>query len=111
MRYYRAHNDYLQITSEIGLPVTPIILWMIIALYGRGFKKMKHRSRFVRGISLGAMSGITAMLVHSLGDFNLQIPADALLFTALVALVAAPLPSNRDNQPDVFRKVMKVEQI
>jgi len=39
-----------------------------------------------------AMSGITAILVHSIGDFNLHIPANALLFTVLTAVVVAPLP-------------------
>jgi hypothetical protein len=38
------------------------------------------------------MSGITAILVHSIGDFNLHIPANALLFTILAALVVAPHP-------------------
>lgn len=67
---------------------------MIIALYRKGFKKLKNPSRLVRGITVGAMSGIAAMLIHSIGDFNLQIPADALLFTVLAALVTAPLPQH-----------------
>jgi len=96
LRYFRAHNDYLQVISEAGLPIIPIIVWMIIALYRKGFRKLKNPSRLVRGTTVGAMSGIAAMLIHSIGDFNLQIPADALLFTVLVALIASPLPI--DNQ-------------
>ena len=65
---------------------------MIIALYRKGFGKLKNPSRLVRGITLGAMSGITGILVHSFSDFNLHIPANALLFTVLAAFVAAPLP-------------------
>ena len=102
-RYFRAHNDYLQIISEAGLPIIPIIVWMIIALYRKGFRKFKNPSRLVRGIAVGAMSGIAAMLFHSIGDFNLQIPADALLFTVLVALIASPLPI-ASHQPGVRRK-------
>jgi hypothetical protein len=66
---------------------------MTIALYRKGFRKLKNQSRLVRGITLGAMSGITAILVHSIADFNLHIPANAILFTVLAALVAAPLPT------------------
>ncbi|MBC8420953.1 MAG: O-antigen ligase family protein [Desulfobacterales bacterium] len=95
-RHFRAHNDYLQVISEGGLLLIPIIIWMIIALYRKGFRKLRNPSRLVRGITVGALSGITAILIHSLGDFNLQIPADALLFTVLVALIASPLPI--DNQ-------------
>ena len=65
---------------------------MLIVLYRRGFKKLNNPSRLVRGITLGAMSGITAILVHSIVDFNLHIPSNALLFTVLAALVVAPLP-------------------
>ena len=91
-RYLKAHNDYLHFISEVGLPLIAVMLWMIVALYRKGFKKIQNPSRLVRGITIGALSGITAILVHSIGDFNLHIPANALLFTVLVALVAAPLP-------------------
>ncbi len=91
-RYFMAHNDYLHFISEVGLPLVAVIIWMIIALYRKGFKKMLNPSRLVRGITIGAMSGITALLVHSISDFNLHIPANALLFTVLAALIAAPLP-------------------
>ena len=90
--YTMVHNDYLHFTSEVGLPLIAIVVWMIIALYKKGFRKLKNPSRLVRGITLGSMSGITAILVHSISDFNLHIPANAMLFTVLAALVVAPLP-------------------
>jgi hypothetical protein len=43
----------------------------------------------VRGIALGGGAGIFALLVHSLLDFNLQIPSNALLFLFLSAAVAS----------------------
>jgi len=95
-RYFKAHNDYLHFVSEVGLPLVAVILWMIIALYRKGFRKMQNPSRLVRGITIGALSGITAILVHSIGDFNLHIPANALLFTVLAALVAAPFPIDNE---------------
>jgi len=95
-RYTEAHNDYLHFIAEIGLPLIAVIIWMIVALYRKGFRKMQNPSRLVRGITVGAMSGITAILVHSGGDFNLHIPANALLFTVLAALVAAPLPVDNE---------------
>jgi putative inorganic carbon (hco3(-)) transporter len=92
--YARAHNDYLHFTAEAGLPFLFIAAWMVIAFYRKGFRKLKNPSRLVRGISLGAMAGITAILVHSLGDFNLHIPANAILFTVLAAIVVSPLPKH-----------------
>ena len=89
-----AHNDYLHFTSEVGLILIPIVIWMIVVLYRRGFKKLRNPSRLVRGVTFGAMSGITAILVHSISDFNLHIPSNAILFTVLAALVVAPLPEH-----------------
>jgi O-antigen ligase len=90
-RYFMAHNDYLHFTSEVGLPLVIILAWMIIALYRTGFNKLKNPSRLVRGATLGALSGVTAILFHSIVDFNLHIPANALLFTVLAAIVVAPV--------------------
>jgi len=93
-RFTMAHNDYLHFISETGLLLVPIFIWMTIALYKKGFKKLKNPSRLARGITLGAMSGVTAILVHSIFDFNLHIPANAILFTVLAAIVVAPLPAH-----------------
>jgi hypothetical protein len=67
---------------------------MGVGLFQNGFEKLKSPSRLVRGITLGAMTGVTAILVHSISDFNLHIPANAILFTMLAAIIAAPLPEN-----------------
>jgi O-antigen ligase len=95
-QFTMAHNDYLHFTSEVGLILISIIVWMLIVLYKRGFKKLKNPSRLVRGTTIGAMSAITAILFHSIFDFNLHIPSNALLFTVLSALVVAPLPSTNE---------------
>ena len=92
-RSFFAHNDYLHFISETGLALVPVMAWMIIALFVRGFKKLNNPSRLVRGVTVGAMSGITAILVHSTSDFNLHIPANALLFTVLAAIVVSPIPA------------------
>jgi len=96
-RYFFGHNDYLHFTSEVGLPLMGLVAWALFALYKKGFLKLKSPSRLVRGMSVGAMSGIAAILVHSIADFNLHIPANALLFSVLCAIVAAPAPNQ--NRP------------
>lgn len=87
-----AHNDYLHFTAELGLLFIPAFFWIAVVFYRHGFERLKHPSRLVRGVTIGAMSGITAILIHSIVDFNLHIPANAILFTVLVALVVSSPP-------------------
>lgn len=47
---------------------------------------MKRRHYLVRGIVLGCAAGIAAILVHSITDFNLRIPGNAVYFVTLYAL-------------------------
>ena len=49
---------------------------------------MSHHEKVMSGMALGCGGGLVALLVHSLFDFNLQLPSNALLFLALVAVVS-----------------------
>ena len=92
--YSKAHNDYLQFLSEVGILFIPIFFWTAVQLFRTGFGKMKNTSRLIRGTTAGAMAGIVSILVHSIVDFNLHIPANSLLFTILAAIVVAPIPQH-----------------
>ena len=100
-RYYMAHNDYLHFVSETGLPVLVIMGWMTIVCYRCGFQKLTHPSRLVRASTLGALSGISALLLYSVSDFNLHIPANAVLFSVLAAIVVSQPPKLDDTFPIV----------
>jgi O-antigen ligase len=88
--YNMAHNDYAHFTAELGGFFPVVMIWAIIALFNQGFMKLKSPNLTIRGISLGSMAGMVAILFHSFVDFNLHIPANALFFTVLCALVAVP---------------------
>ena len=94
-QYVYAHCDYLQFISENGILLIPVMIWLMYKLFVHGIYKLKRGDSRTRGTTLGAMGSILAILVYSLTDFNLHIPANALLFTVLCALVAAPLPDTR----------------
>lgn len=84
----QAHNDYLQIVADCGIVGGVITLWFLIVLFRDFSRALSHRDEMMAGMALGCGGGIVAMLVHSLFDFNLQLPSNALLFLALTAIVS-----------------------
>ncbi len=93
------HNDYLQLLAEYGL---------VGAVLGLGLLSV-HLARCVRSIvfivqtrllnstavlshglsiQLGALGATVALAVHSVFDFNLHIPANALLMAAVLGMIA-----------------------
>jgi O-antigen ligase len=85
-----AHNDYLEFAVELGLPAAALLFAGFFWLAARAFQAGHlARSGLSRAHALGAACGISALLVHSLADFNLQIPANALVFSSLLGLGAA----------------------
>ena len=84
-----AHCDYLEVASELGLPGAILafgpILWIFVRAVRR-YRKARAGPNLDIVICLGCVGCISAILVHSLADFNLYIPANALVFTVVLAL-------------------------
>lgn len=103
LRVPQAHNDYLQIVADCGVVGGLIAIWFLIILFRTVMQGIRSRDPLYAGLALGSGSGIFALLVHSLFDFNLQLPANALLFLVLVAIAvyaeaAARLESRASGQ-------------
>ena len=94
----RVHNDYLNTLADWGL-IGGIFLLAILGIFAaetlRTWRYVKrapndlttkrsNKSAFVLGGSLGLL----AFLVHSIFDFNMHIPANAILAVTIAALVA-----------------------
>ncbi|HXI92934.1 MAG TPA: O-antigen ligase family protein [Blastocatellia bacterium] len=83
-----AHNDYLQVLADGGIVGGAIALWFIIVIARAVMQVTRSADPFLRALGLGSAAGVFALLVHSLFDFNLQIPSNALLFLLLAAIVS-----------------------
>ena len=93
-----AHNDYLQVLSDGGVVGGAIALWFIAVLARAIGQVTKAGDPFVRALGLGSAAGIFALLVHSLFDFNLQLPSNALLFLVLSAILLRAGAEVRPNE-------------
>jgi len=83
-----AHNDYLQALADGGIVAGALAVWFIIIIFRAFARGTKSREPWTSALALGAGAGIFAILVHSLFDFNLQLPSNALLFLVLSGIVS-----------------------
>jgi O-antigen ligase len=96
--YDHAHNDYLEFSVELGLiGFLPLALIVLISLYKSIGSMSKRRDQLARGVAFAATMGMISLLIHSAVDFNLKIPANALLFITILAFaqIAGTLPRER----------------
>jgi tetratricopeptide (TPR) repeat protein len=90
MMYDHAHNDYLELLTDGGIVGFALVSWFVIAVIREGWKMIgKRRDRYSILISIGALTGIIAMLIHSVSDFNMNNGADGLYFFFLCGLLVS----------------------
>ena len=82
-----AHGDYLELTAGTGLigacllfvPIFALLILMI-----RSF--LTDPRRFRPAVTLGCIGATLALVIHSVADFNLHIPANALVFAVVLGV-------------------------
>ncbi len=85
-----AHNDYLETAAEWGVPLSLFFWAFVISVLISSVSAFLHEdSPERRGILLACIGSIFAILIHSLTDFNLQIPSNAMLFFSFVGIAVA----------------------
>jgi O-antigen ligase len=86
------HDDYIEGLAETGLLGGICGLGFLWLLYGAARKNFAaEQGHFSRAIHAGAIMAVSGLLLHSFVDFNLQIPANALLFLLQAYLITAPV--------------------
>ena len=95
-----AHNDYVQVAADMGLPGLLLWLGVGIASAWRAVQLLRQRqSPEALGIGAAVVLACISLGLHTIVDFNLHIPANALTFTVLLAAVwAAAAPPARNGR-------------
>ena len=92
LRVDHAHNDYLELVAETGLIGGICMLGFITLLAWRGLSNLLGTNRRVcRALYSGALVACAGLLLHSMVDFNLHIPSNALLFLLLAAMATCDI--------------------
>ncbi len=110
-----AHNEYLEAILEGGLPRLVFTLAIVVAVLVagvRGYRKLRLRSS--GPILLGGFFGLLALILHSVVDFGIHIPAIAILAATVAAHLCAaatdkgylPQTEGETPTPDPYRLQM-----
>jgi O-antigen ligase len=90
-KFLYAHNDYLHLLIEAGIPGFLALVSGFFIFLGKSVYKVKHMKprhdplRFF--LAVGALSGLVSIVFHSFFDFNLHMPANLIYFVTLIAIV------------------------
>ena len=95
------HNDYLHLLAEYGVIGAALaFVFLVLHLFAgcRGLKRIVNlklkpdwrTSSNELALVAGALSGIAALLLHSLVDFNFHLPGNALIGAFFFAILATP---------------------
>jgi O-antigen ligase len=84
-----AENDFLQLASEtgwLGIGVLSILFLTLFFKAASGMRLLSHGEP-ERYIGTGGLVGIMALMLHSLVERNIQVPANAFLYAFIFAMV------------------------
>ncbi len=93
-----AHNDYLEYAAELGVPAALLLFgsiwWLMVRLAG-SVRRLQRRSDLV--VATGCCGAILSLLLHSFTDFNLAIPANAIVFAWICGTATGLLARIRES--------------
>ena len=92
-----AHNDYLEFAAELGLPALLALGVLVLASAWQAWRVQRERRHpLYRGAGFAVIMACSWLLLHSMVDFSMQIPANALTACVLLAVawVCRGLPAD-----------------
>ncbi|MCX5859646.1 MAG: O-antigen ligase family protein [Proteobacteria bacterium] len=103
----KAHNYYLQVLAERGLPGALGLFWLLFSVgyfLWRRFRSAENAEEFFW--LLGIAGGLLAGLIGSVFGFVLQSPASGMVFWLLAALLSRGQAREDDLKPGLFSRIM-----
>lgn len=93
-----AHNDYLELMASGGMIGLALALWFMVVFINRARKVWRTSTGYRKAASLGALTALFGVAIHSLVDFGLHITINALVLTALLVIATVDTKSSEASQ-------------
>ncbi|XHR29082.1 MAG: O-antigen ligase family protein [Chthoniobacteraceae bacterium] len=114
-----SHGDYLELLAEYGIVGEGLMLVFLGLHVGFGLRNIRTitlrrlcnsltvpRSDAL-ALTIGALSAVLTLMAHSVVDFNMHIPGNALLFALIFGLLANP-GTNKPEQTPAWNTTLKL---
>jgi O-antigen ligase len=82
-----AHNDYLELATDAGLPAALALAAIVVSLLAFA-RRHAHRT-----VALASACGVTAISAAALVDFPLHRPTELFVFWVLAGIVFVNAPA------------------
>jgi O-antigen ligase len=95
-----AHNDYAELLADMGAAggIAGLAFLALLLVIARR-RMLAQQSPFSLAYHTGALAACCGFLLHSLVDFNLQIPSNAALFLIMALLATSPALALEEVRP------------
>lgn len=106
----RAHNDYIQVLTDTGIIGSVIALWFLLTVLFNIARGLRSKSTTNAGFAIGASGAILTMAIHSVFDFNLQLPSNALVFLVMSGVLSSISAKTFSYEVECAEKVIEEEE-
>jgi tetratricopeptide (TPR) repeat protein len=96
LTFVHAHNEFIEAMVEGGIFRLLLSLAAIGFVFAAGYRVLRRHPGPSAGLVGGALFAFTTVVLHSIGDFGMHVPAIAIL----VAVVAAYIMGMADDMDD-----------
>jgi O-antigen ligase len=95
--FNHAHDEYLQLLAEGGLALVIPAAIAVLAAIALSARQLRGDRTAMFWVRLGAVSGMIAVVVQSVWDTGLRMPANGVLFAVIAAMALhEPRPARSD---------------
>lgn len=101
------HNDYLQLLADYGVIGVALFTSMLLLHLRAGLASFRHLVARTSdwdsplgdrlALNIGCQAALAAYIVHSVVDFNMQLPLNALMMATVFAVLANPGAPREEN--------------